>query len=246
MNFAGCHFIYAGVSSRQYSLRFANFETSEKLQLNGSFSAATVFNSRNERKYIVANKYEDSALAFEVEILNDKERALSVGEQREIARWLFNKNDYNKLYIDMADDIGGETYEIIGGKVKQFYLNCRFINPVKVWGNGGIVGYRCSVECDSYMLWQDAISVTKSLSTGDNTFKLNINSDGEDYIYPKVTFKINESGGELRIINRTDDESRITSFKALTPEITFSMNSETNFITGENYLKFHDKNFIRL
>lgn len=250
MNLSGCHFVYAGVSSNQYNLRFVVFDTSDYLQINGDTAPVTVFNSHNNRNYFIADSLVSSPISFQAEVMNENEQQISLREQKDIERWLFNKLNYNRLYIDIADDCNGDTYDIINGKEYRYYFNCRFTNPSKILGAGGIVGYRFTVECDSYLLWQDEL--TKSFNLGHSsasdtsTIKINIDSDGEEYIYPKVTFNMGAAGGDITVINRTDDELRFTTFKGITPEVEFQMNSEINYISGNNYMKLYDKNFIRL
>ena len=181
-------------------------------------------------------------------IFTDDAHALSVQEIKEIEKWLFNKKGYYKLYIDTADDCFAETYEIIDGKEYKYYFNCRFINPKKIRGNGGIPGFYCTMECDSLMLWQD--DITKSItpeysSDGSANFTVTIDSDMNDYVYPKVDFTIGSTGGNVTIVN-LDDNDRTTGFAGLTPVTEFYMDGNYNYISGENYTKFQNKNFIRL
>lgn len=250
MDLAGCHFTYANVSSRTYGLWFAHCDTSDYLSINGNTKSVTVFNSHENRQYFVADSYNSSPISIDVEFLVDTDRVLSVKEIRDIEKWLFNRNNYYKLYIDIADDCLAESYQIIDGREVPFYFNCRFTNPTKIQGFGGIVGFRARMECDSYLLWQDSITKTFSVggtsSSSSNVVTINIDSDVEDYVYPKVTITMAQAGGDIYITNNSDDISRITSFKSLTGEIQLIMNSKLNYISGNNYMKFYDRNFIRL
>lgn len=248
MDLAGCHFTYAGVSSREHGLWFANAETSAYTSINGDTNTVTVFNSRGSRKYYVSDSLVDSPISFEVEILTDDAHALSVQEIKEIERWLFNRKGYFKLYIDIADDCSAETYEVINGVEYRYYFNCRFINPRKIQGNGGIPGFSCTMECDSLMLWQDEITKTvepEYSSDGSAEFSINIDSVMDEYVYPNVKFTIGEDGGDIIIIS-LDDNNRATSFSGITELIEFSMDGNYNYISGGNYTKFQSKNFIRL
>ena len=203
-------------------------------------------NKKNNRNYFIADSLGNSPITFEAEVMLAMEEKLSLQEQRDIENWLFYKSNYRKLYIDAADGVLGETYDIVAGREVPYYLNCRFVNPAKIIGNGGVVGYRFNVECDSYLMWQDPIVKEFNVSGGEAIIKLNVRSDTENYIYPKVTFTMGNAGGDIRIINHSDDSARLTTFKALSPIIEFRMNSELNYISGDNYIKFYDKNFIRL
>lgn len=250
MDLAGCHFTYADVSSREYNLWFAHCDTSDYASINGTTKPVTVFSSRGNRQYLVADSYKDSAVSIDVEFLTDDDRALSPREMRDIERWLFNRKKYYKLYVDIADDCNEESYQIIDGIESRYYFNCRFTNPSKIYGNGGIVGYKARMECDSYMMWQDAITKTFSINgtaaLSSKIIDLDVGTDVDEYIYPKVTITMASAGGNITIINNTDDTSRQTTFKSLTGSITFTMNGNLNYISGSNYLKFYNRNFIRL
>lgn len=250
MNLAGCHFTYADTSSRLYNLWFAHCDTSESVLINGATKSITVFNARGNRKYLVGDSFNDSAISFEVEILTDDGSSLSVQNVRNIEKWLFNKRNYYKLYVDITDDCDGETYQIIDGVTKRFYFNCRFTNPTKILGNGGIAGFKATMECDSYMLWQESLTKTFNIAhTSDeqsSVVSLSIDTDSDEYVYPKVTVTMAASGGDIYITNNTDDVDRMTSFKTLTGGIEFMINGNLNYISGNNYMKFYDRNFPRL
>ena len=250
MDLAGCHFTYANTSSREYGLLFAHCETSDYTAINGTTKPITVFNSRGNKQYFVADSYDDSPISIDVEFLTDDDRTLSVREIRDIERWLFNRKNYYKLYIDIADDCYAESYQIVDGIEKRFYFNCRFSNPSKIYGNGGTVGFKARMECDSYALWQDALTQTFNIghtsSSDSSIISINIDSEVDDYVYPKIKITMAQAGGDIYITNNTDDTSRITSFKSLTGSIEFTMNGNLNYISGNNYIKFYDRNFVRL
>lgn len=248
MDLAGCHFIYAGVSSREYGLWFANADTSAFSSINGSTKTVSVFSSRGNRNFYVSDSLVDSPISIDVEIFTDDAHALSVQEIRDVEKWLFNRKGYEKLYIDIADDCFAETYDIIDGEERRYYFNCRFTNPRKIYGNGGIPGFSCTMECDSLLLWQEDLGKTiiPEFSEDDSAnFSVTIDTNMDEYIYPVVKFTIGEDGGDIMLIN-LDDEDRTTSFVNLTELIEFSMDGNYNYISGGNYTKFQNKNFIRL
>lgn len=251
MELSGSHFIYNGTSSREYGIIFANANTSRIVSLAGETNSITVYNKSGKRNYFIGESYEDSPLIFEAEVVTDDDRVLNVSTRREIEKWLFHQNDYRKLYIDMACDPFGETYETIDGEQKQLYLNCRFVNPEKLESGAGIIGYKFTIECDSRMAWQDPVTYTYTFDGTSETFdaviSVNVDTDIKDYVYPKVVITMGNTGGDIIISNLTDDETRVTSFTGLTENITFTMKGEgINYVSGDNYLKFSNRNFIRL
>lgn len=142
----------------------------------------------------------------------DNERLIEPSERRAIEKWLFNKREYCKLYLDMADDLYGETFEYIDGIRKRNYLNCRFINPEKLEYNGGIVGYKATLEADSnikeilYPIKNGEFdSMKEALQTSRNlTMSSALASEGEEVL-------IDGSGytGKKRLSNGTFDPRQV-------------------------------------
>lgn len=251
MEFSGSYFIYSGTSSKQYGLIFANVETSRFGKISGEIKNNSIFNKRDKRNYIIGEDFSDSSVQFEAEIVTDDDRVIDLVQRREIEKWLFHQPSYRKLYTEPECDAFSDTYEFVDGVEKRLYLNCRFVNAEKIEGNGGIIGYRFTVECDSPMAWQDPMFYTYTInnasSSSNSTITIPVDSDIRDYIYPKVTLTIGSSGGDISISNITDDSIRVTAFTGLSPNITVIMRGDgVNYISGNYYQKFSQKNFIRL
>ena len=150
----------------------------------------------------------------------------------------------------MDCDLFGESYELVNGVQKRIYLNCRFINPEKIDGNGGLSGYHFTVECDSCMAWQDEVECSFVLEhdseESNSVISVALDTDLRDYVYPKVTIQIGSVGGDIQIINLTDSPNRATSFTELPPNVTITMKGDgINYISGDYYQKFYNKNFVR-
>lgn len=246
----GSHFEYGGISSRQYSLIIANVGTSRVTQLGGAKKGVTIFSKSAKRRYLVDDDYSSSPISLEIEIVTESGRRLESVERRQIEKWLFNHREYRKLYLDIADDELGETYEYVDGKRLRNYLNCRLINPEKLEYQGGVVGYRVTLESDSNMYWQDATIKTFSVNNGaadvSTIVTVNVDTDLDEYIYPKVTIKMGSVGGDITIANNTDDETRFTKFVGVGAFATIILKGELNYVSGQYYEKFHQRNFIRL
>lgn len=246
----GSHFEFAGTSSRQWGLIIANANTSRMTQLGGAKEGVTIFSKSANKRYLIDDDYSSSPISFDVEIVTDSDKCLELAERRQIEKWLFNHRDYRKLYLDVDDDEYGETYEYIDGSQKRNYLNCRLINPERVEGNGGIVGYKATLEADSSMFWQDAITKRYAVNNGSANATRNItvtvDTDLDEYIYPKVTIQLGSVGGNITISNNNDDSSRLTKFVDMSPRSSVVMKGELNYVSGQYYLKFADRNFIRL
>lgn len=101
------------------------------------------------------------------------------------------------------------------------------------------------------MAWQDSVTYEYDLGhideSSNSVITVSPDSDLNDYIYPTVTITMGSVGGDIYITNNTDDSSRLTSFVGLTPYATIIMKGDgINYISGDNYTKFYNRNFIRL
>lgn len=251
MELSGMHFVYSGINSRAYGLIFANVNTNRNTRLSGDMNSMTVFNHSDNRRYYIGDSYEDSALQFDAEIVTYNCKPLDRHIQRKVEKWLFHQPNYRKLYVDKFDDCYGESFDHINGVERQLYLNCRFMYPEKIETDGGVVGYKFTIECDNSMAWQDPVSFMYNIShetqNDSSVIDVVVDTDINDYVYPKVSIQVGSLGGDIVIANSSDDSARLTTFKDLTPNITLVVNGNgINYVSGENYLKFKDRNFVRL
>lgn len=251
LDISGTHFTYSGTSSRDYGLIFANVKTDRFISLVGDIKSNTVFNKSGKYNHFIGDSFEDAYLVFDAEVVTDNGNPIHFETRRNIEKWLFHQTDYRRLYLDVADDPWAETCDLVDGVPKHLYLNCRFVNPEKLEYNGGIVGYRFKIECDSCMAWQDETVCNYKLNhdsqNSNSMITLAVDTDINDYTYPRVTIQMGTLGGDIIISNNTDEPARLTSFVGLSPGIKLTMDGcGINYISGDNYMKFSDKNFIRL
>lgn len=248
MDFYGYHFEYAGELSRKYGLIIANVTTDRNTLISGKTKSVSAFNKRNQTKYHIGTIYSDAPLTFEMEVVVTGEPIH--GEwRRKIQKWLFNQNGFKKLYIDRADECFGEAFHLVDGLHRRMYLNCRFINPEIIEGDGGIVGYRFDVECDSHMAWQDPTTKIFTLPGGLSTIQhisVVVDTDNNDYIYPTVTIVTGDIGGDVEIVNHLDSDDRSTKFVDIPMNTEIVINGVVNYVSDSFYEKFVDRNFPRL
>lgn len=246
----GAHFEYSGTSSRRYGLIIANVETERLNQISGTTQSITLFNKSTMKRYLIDDDYSDSPITIEVEIITDHQKIIDPYEKRTIERWLFNQTRYQKFYIDMADDSTGESFEYKDGVYKKLYLNCRFVNPVRLEYNGGIVGYKATLEADSNMWYQDKtteiFTLNHEAANSNSMINVVVDTDSKYFTYPKVTITTGSLGGDIIISNYSDDSTRTTRFNELSANTSVILNGETNYISGQNFEKFYKQNFPRL
>lgn len=246
----GSHFEYGGVSSRTHGIIIANVESTRFTQVSGTISGLTIFSKSGKRNYLIDDDYSSSPLSYEVDIITDDESILDLAKRRQIEKWLFNRHNYRKFYLDEEDDCDNETTETIDGEKKRLYMNCRFINASYLEYQGGIVGYRATLEADAGWWWQDAITkifdVKHTSASKSTQIALPVDSDIDDYVYPKVTITMNSNGGDVAIMNSTDSGSRLTKFTGIGAGATITLNGELNYVSGQYYEKFQLMNFPRL
>lgn len=246
----GAHFEYSGTSSRRYGLIIANIETERFNQISGTTQSITLFNKSSMKRYLIDDDYSDSPITIEVEIITDHQKTIDPYERRTVEKWLFNQTRYQKFYIDMADDSTGESFEYKDGAYKKLYLNCRFVNPVRLECSGGIVGYKATLEADSNMWYQDKtteiFTLNHEAANSNSMIDVVVDTDSKYFTYPKVTITTGSIGGDVILSNYSDDSTRTTRFNELSANTSVILNGETNYISGQNYEKFYKQNFPRL
>ena len=246
----GSHFEFGGLSSRMYDLVFVNLNTSRWVQLAGTSDGVTIYNKGANKSYAIGDDHTKSPVVLEAEIATESCRCLDASEQRQIEKWLFGHKNFRKLYFDMADDPTAATYEIVDGKLYRNYLNCRMLSPERIEGNGGICGYKFQIVCDSNMFWQDAHTHNFSVNNGapdvSTIITVPVDTDFREYIYPKVKITMGGAGGDITIVNNTDDSTRLTQFVGISPYATVIMKGELNYVSDQYYEKLATRNFIRL
>lgn len=237
-SFSGYHFVYNGVDSSKYGLKFIHPDTDP--YLGGSIESAT-FGINNGTRFFMQSSERKNPLIMEVKMFT--EMPLSQGDVSEIYNNFFNHNDYKKLYTKNPEYEG-------------LFYNCILKNITAIMGgtqtnqssgySSGICGFSLTIECDSPFMWSDEI--VKHFDSTDDALTLNNKSHNKDYLYPKLTFKVGLEGGDVTIQNTTDN-NRLSIFKNLEANETIVLDNEKKIITSTFGLKRYsdfNKLFFRL
>ena len=159
----GRHFIYKDIPSMKYRLMFGVVEAEPHRRISGSKVGAFVTNKAMKQRYLVNDDYSSSEITFEVELVTCDGSAIDLESLREIERWLFANSVFSPLYFAREDDPFSETTELVDGIQKRLYMNCRFLDAEKLEYNGGVVGFKCIMETDGMLMWQEPISMASTL-----------------------------------------------------------------------------------
>ena len=244
----GSYFTYGTGSSETYGLVISATTSGRFVDVSGEIKGSTIFNRKAKKNYLITDDYSKSPLSFDVDIVTEDGHVLTETELRAIVKWLFNRHNYRRLYLDEWECIsdGGSAYD----DPDDLYMNCRFVNPKKLEFNGGIVGYTCTLESDAPVLWKEPVTRTftfsNATSSSTNTCSVTVDCDFDDYVYPDVTVTMNSAGGNFIVINTTDDPTRMTKFVDIGSSASVIMNGSINMANGQYYEKFENPNFIRL
>lgn len=238
----GKHFKYAGTLSRTYDLMVTAVSSSIMDSLYGTEENQYFYGRKARKNYLLETVRDDSPLKFSVDIT--RREPFSQSDLRDVEQWLFGQGGFRKFYVDPDDDFNNENVEIINDEPKYLYLNCIFTNPTKLIYNGGVIGFNCTMECDSGYVWQDAVTYTFS---GESQFSLDVNSDITGYIYPRVTIVTGNGESNVRITNYTDDSTRVTRIESVPSNTTLILDGSINYFSNASlYDNFTWHHFIRL
>ena len=159
-----------------------------------------------------------------------------------ISAWLFGRNEYKKLYI-LQDDLNGA------------YFNCFLKNPIPLYVGNINYAFQCTVVCDSPFAYgyEKVISGSYTSSLTSTYIDVYNNSSEDDYLYPEISFQMNDGGTSFSLTN-TSDSDRLFAFGTssgsplLTNEEIYVDNDLQiiNSSTGLLRVSHFNKNWLRL
>lgn len=229
-------FTYDGVFSGVYGVQIASLNDSVVEETAYITPTMTMVKPSKAKKfYYMSSKYEE-APTFEFSIIS--ENTIPDLVQRRILLWLDNRKGFKPLVIHQPEF---ETYT----------YNCIFNVTSIIYHAGRCIGFNLKATFDSPYHYEKPKTVEILDSDGaEQEVILYNNSDiDDDYIYPIVTFKLEEEG-DVEIYNDTDDSSRGFIFKGVAANSEVTVDNETKIITSEkkdDYLsKFDGLKWLRL
>jgi len=226
MGFFAHTFTFDGIPSETYNLYIAS-PSGGDVTTNGANDVELVTDMpfRRSTPFLLGVK-QTPVLEFPVSIYTPEE--LTAMETTLVQKWLFGQLQWKRLRIMQYD-------------MQDIYFNV-FLKEPKIQRIGNkIVGFDCTVHCDSPWGWQDInpYTVTYSTPPSSATFTINNITDNIDYTYPVVTAVVNGTGGgNLVLTNNTDVIT--TTQNSIVANETITINSNLQMIYSSSGLSIFD------
>lgn len=234
MSFWGRSFVFNGVPSETYNVYISSPDGGD-VEIDASNTVEVLRQSiyRRVRPYLFGVA-QNEILTFPVSVNAPNE--LTAVDSRLIQRWLFGHNNYKNLQIVQPD-------------LQDVVMYAMMNNP-KLKRNGNyIVGFTFDCECDSPFGWTFPVTKTYTYTSNPNGAPIVFNNQSDDnyYNYPIMEFTMDVFGGDLTIVN-TSDNSRVFQFIGLAAGETVTVNNSLEILsssTGLLRLSTFNKKFFR-
>lgn len=229
--FNATYFTYDGILSAKYKLRIASFDDEHVTETNIFSQEVTTAKALHQNKYFISSIDYSGAPEFEVSIIS----AVTITEQdkRKILDWLCRGKDFKKLIIHRPE-------------VESYYYMCKFKSVSEISVNGYCVGFKMTAVFDSP--YQYGIPTTLELTSDGTETECTITNKSDfsdEYIYPVIKFRLNNTG-TISIINTTDDENREFEITDVSADNEITIDNDLKIISGDGVLISNfNKNWLR-
>jgi phage-related protein len=232
-------FTYDGIPSANYSLLISSMDNSSNSVDTSSFPGDVKIYSeklyRRTSEFYYGNSVEPM-LEFPVKFTTDSNNLTAVDVEK-IGKWLFARKNYATLKI-IQDDISDVNY------------NCLLIKPQILRIGNLIRGIDCVVHCKDAWGLSNIKTYTYNFTSPASSVPVSHNnqSDYIGYTYPTLVITMADTGGDISIINSSDN-SREFSFTGLLASEVLTIDNDLQIIsssTGLRRLSNFNKKFFRL
>lgn len=235
MGFYGLDFTWKGVPSETYNLYISEPGGSGEASSSGGSGIELITQQifKKSKPYFFGVT-QSPVLTFDLSISSPDEIS-SISSQL-IERWLFGNLKYEKL-------------EIIQPDMTTVYFNCLLTDPQKIMSGNIIKGYSFTVICDSPFGWEFEKTKTINYATNPNILPLIFDnlSDDNYYLFPTLIITFDSFGGNLSIVNSSDNNRTFTLTGLLAGEV-ITINNYLQTIessTGNRKLSNFNKKWMR-
>lgn len=225
-------FTYDGVPSEKYGLFICRLDTGDVFQLNENHTPKTLSLPRIYNRVFLG--YEDSEpLTFE--LLLASETPIDANIRQAINRWLIRRNGYKEFRINRED-----YYNV--------YFKCIFTNQETMYVADTPYVIKVTAICDSPYQYGKPV-ITKCNSASNAGLILNNISDIDGYVFPQIKISMSSQGGDIAIVNTTDDINREFKFEGLSGNEIITIDNARKVIVsslGIRRIESFNKKWLRL
>ena len=229
------YFTYNGIFSAVFGLKIASFDSNTSADETTIFSPEiTTAKTKGMKRFYATNIDYSEPPEFDITMIS--EAVIPEIHKREILAWLNSGNDFQKLEITKD------------GSTESYYYMCKLTDIREVKVNGYCVGYTVKAVLDSYYQYGKSTSVKLSNNNyTEHSISITNQSDIiDDYVYPQITFKLNNSG-TIKIVNETDDSTREFIFTDIPANKEIIIDNDLKIINGDGaFLSNFNKKWLRL
>lgn len=229
MAFNGEVLIYDGTPSDLYGLYIYND--------NGSFDSSNGESSEIITGNVVRHPFrflyghgDTDVLEFNISLVSKK--PITRERRSAIYKWLVNRNGYKKLQI-VQDDLN------------SIYFNTIFTEAEDIFHGNDMYGISVTAVCDSPYAYEEPIVYTATKSSATVIYN---DSDINDYIYPVIKITMEDSGGDISVING-NESSRVFTFTGLSGGEVVTIDNRLKTIessSGVRRLSSFNKTWFRI
>jgi phage-related protein len=225
MSFIATKFVFNGIPSEELGLLITSLDSGDSSSQGGNditLITQKVFKRPVPYFYGVT---QDQVLEFDVEFSSPDE--IDAQHASIIQAILFGQMNYRELKIIQSD-------------METIHMNCFLTKPTIRKIGGQIVGFRCTVVCDSPWAWEYEKSKLYSyaipIGLRTDTQILNNASANNYYTFPIIVITMNNSGGYLHMTNTTDN-SRYTTFDTLLANEVLTVDCDRQILSSSTLLR---------
>ena len=237
MSFFGKSFIYNLIPSDTFGLFISELDSGAINRQMGSMPVE-IYEQKIFRKPSPYFFGSSPSAKLKFDFSAHAERDIDADEFQIIQKWLFGSKTYKKFQIVQED-------------IESCYWLAILNNPQITRVGNLIHGFSATIECNSPYAFKFPKTTTYNYTSPDvDSVEVFYNSsdDADSYLYPSLVLTINTFGGDVSIVNESDNDREFL-FTGLSAHEVITMDNGLQTIsssTGLKRLGNFNKKFLRL
>lgn len=231
--FNATYIMYNGIHSANFGLTIGSFNEESLVETTVFSPNISTSKTKNMKRFVASGIDEDSAPECEMTLVSNV--PIHDIRKRDILSWLNSGKDFKKLVIQKPC-------------TEEYYYMCKFKDIKELKVGSQCVGYSMTAVFDSpYQYGRDTeLKLANGIYEDKLVSILNKSDFTDEYVYPLLSFTLSD-GNSLKIVNITDDESRVFEFTNLPTNKPIIIDNELKIIDGDGALLGNfNKNWLRL